>query len=61
MAFRVKFYEGWPAAEYEWVVSRDFAYTAEFSTVVAVVQARMSAKTAAVGRDHPATYSHGCF
>ena len=40
VAFRVQFYEGLPESEYNWAVSREDAYTAEFSAVLQAVRAR---------------------
>ena len=51
LVFRTKFYEGLPAAVYEWAVTRTGAYTAEFNSVVADVRARLSARKAVAGRD----------
>ena len=34
MAFRVKFYEGLPASIYEWAVTHEQAYTADFGSVL---------------------------
>ena len=38
LAFRVKFYEGLPTSVYEWAVSQETAYTADFGAVLARVR-----------------------
>ena len=50
LAFRVKFYEGLPTSVYEWAVSQDSAYTADFGAVLARVRDRLVTKRAASGR-----------
>ena len=41
LAFRVKFYEGLPASIYEWAVTHEQAYTADFGSVLTRVRDRM--------------------
>ena len=50
LAFRVKFYEGLPTSVYEWAVSQESAYTADFGAVLARVRDRLVTKRAASGR-----------
>ena len=50
LAFRVKFYEGLPTSVYEWAVSQESAYTADFGAVLAHVRDRLVTKRAVSGR-----------
>ena len=50
LAFRVKFYEGLPTFVYDWAVSHEGAYTAEFNVVVSRVRERILARRSAAGR-----------
>ena len=50
LAFRVKFYEGLPTSVYEWAVSHESAYTADFGTVLARVRDRLITRKAAYSR-----------
>ena len=50
LAFRVKFYEGLPTSVYEWAVSHESAYTADFGAVLARVRDRLVMRRAASGR-----------
>ena len=54
LAFRVKFYEGLPASVYEWVVTHEQAYTADFGLVLTRVRGRMVSRRAVEGRAHSA-------
>ena len=54
MAFRVKFYEGLPASIYEWVVTHEQAYTADFGSVLTRVQDRIVSRRAVEGCTHSA-------
>ena len=46
LAFRVKFYEGLPASVYEWAVTHEQAYTADFGSVLTRVRDRMVSQRA---------------
>ena len=50
LAFRVKFYEGLPASIYEWAVTHEQAYTADFGSVLTRVRDRMVSRRAVEGR-----------
>ena len=54
MAFRVKFYEGLPASIYEWAVTHEQAYTADFGSVLTRVRDRIVPRRAVEGRAHSA-------
>ena len=54
LAFRTKFYEGLPASVYEWAVSHESAYTADFGTVLSRVRERLVSRKAAAGRQRGA-------
>ena len=41
LVFRVKFYEGLPASIYEWAVTHEHAYTADFGSVLTRVRDRI--------------------
>ena len=50
LAFRVKFYKRLPTSVYEWAVSQESAYTADFGAVLARVRDRLVTERAASGR-----------
>ena len=54
MAFRVKFYEGLPSSIYEWAVTHEQAYTADFGSVLTRVRDRIVSRRAVEGRAHSA-------
>ena len=54
MAFRVKFYEGLPASIYEWAVTHEQAYTADFGSVFTRVRDRIVSRRAVEGRAYSA-------
>ena len=54
MAFRVKFYEGLPASIYEWAVTHEQAYTADFGSVLTRVRDRIVSRRAVEGRAYSA-------
>ena len=49
-SFRAQFYEGLPASVYEWAVTHERAYTADFGTVLARVQERLRSRRAGAAR-----------
>ena len=49
LAFRVKFFEGLPASMYEWAVTQEQAYTAEFGSVLTRVRERLASRRAVEG------------
>ena len=64
MTFRVKFYEGLPTSVYEWAVTHENAYNAEFRAVLARVRDRLATPRAAAGRTQGGASSRdrlGCF
>ena len=50
LSFRAQFYEGLPASVYEWAVTHERAYTADFGTVLARVQERLRSRRAGAAR-----------
>lgn len=54
LIFRVKFYEGLPASVYEWAVTHEQAYTADFGSVLTRVRARIVSRRAVEGRAYSA-------
>ena len=50
LAYGVKFYEVLPTSVYEWAVSQESVYTADFGTMLACVRDRLVTKKAASGK-----------
>jgi hypothetical protein len=49
LSFRAQFYEGLPASVYEWAITHESAYTADFGTVLARVRDRLVSRRAVAG------------
>ena len=60
MAFRVTFYEGLPASIYEWEVTHEQAYMADFGSVLTRVRDRIVSRRAVEGRAHSAVDTAAC-
>lgn len=54
LGFRAKFYEGLPSSIYEWAVTHESAYTADFGTVLSRVRERLVSRRAVEGRSRAA-------
>ena len=54
LAFRVKFYEGLPASVYEWAVTHEQAYSADFGSVLTRVRDRIVLRRAVKGHTYSA-------
>ena len=54
LAFRVKFYEGLPTSVYEWAVTHQQAYTADFGSALTQVRDHMVLERAVEGHAYSA-------
>jgi hypothetical protein len=59
LSFRVKFYEGLPSSIYEWAVTHEHAYTADFGSVLSRVRDRLVSRRAVEGRSRGERSSAG--
>lgn len=50
MVFKAQFYDGLPARDFEWAVTRPDAFTASFTTTLGMVRERMSAQKSVAKR-----------